>query len=238
MSMLTFLPLFIFLIVLTLVFVPAFSPMLKSKRIGFLAKVNLKWLSGVYCLILLVSLLTFYLLPSDIFSYTDEEFGKLNLDDVDYNTNIIYDALYKGKIEEVEEVNINEQWEFSYSGELLTINMNEDQTSMLVIAERSSELNGKIEATHYTSKAFIQGIDFSDQLHPPTVELDGEELNIKDPESIELKFFKLQKEFVMNQFDPNKKDNQFVMESSVGVNVLYIKIPKDLGLVGNIQYVK
>ncbi|MBM7660210.1 hypothetical protein JOC85_000977 [Bacillus mesophilus] len=237
MSMFSFLPIFILIFILMLVFVPAFSPIIKWKRIGFFSKLNTKWMSGVYCLLLLISFTIFYLLPSDIYSYSDEEFGSLSPNDVEYDTNAIYDALYKGKIEQTEGVNTNETWEFFYSGDQLSINMNEDPTSMLIIAERSDELKGKIEATHYTSKAFIQGLDFSDELHPPYVKLEGETLIIQEPAPLELDYYKLQKEFVITQFDSNKKDHRYIMETSIGVNVLYLKIPKDLEIIGNILYV-
>ncbi|WP_246943634.1 hypothetical protein [Bacillus pinisoli] len=233
----TMIPFLVLLIILVLVFIPAFSPMMRSKRIGFLSMLNFKLLAGIYCLLLLVSLCIFYLLPTDTFSSVDEEFGQVDVEEMDQYRNSIYEALYKGDIEETEGIIKNKQWEFPISGEKLTLTMNEEHSSLLVLAERSNELDGKIVATYYTMKSYIDGISFSEQLNSPTIKLQDDNLVIIDPEPLELHFYKLKKEFPITQFNPDKRE-EYMMETTIGVNVLYVKVPENLEVIGNIQFVE
>jgi hypothetical protein len=229
------LPLIILIIIILLVTITA----KKSTTIQwkYINRTGITWIIGIYVTLLVASVILFYSLPkekfADVRTVSQEKIWAAERGYISF-----YDSAQKGAIHELEGVTRNGEWEFSYTDEKLQLIKGDTVTSIEVFAERKDTNDNKIEVSSYATDLMIEGVVIKDSLKPPGVELSGNNLRIIQPKITELKYAMFDKEFTISQFtsEPNKSV-RYGGNAVMGNQILYLRIPKDLEVLGDIQFV-
>ncbi len=226
MATLGFLPIMIILfIVVGLFFLQRFS---HHRGVRFL-------FSG-YLIILLISLITFYLLPDNRLSKINPFTSSIN-DDVEINK--FYEKAIRGQIEQLEDVKVREKWEFEISGDQLKVSEPEEFYTTYLF-ERKEENDHKVEIFHYASESLVDLLELKDK-HNFTISLEDNVLRMKGPDPIQIKIAAFKKDFVINQFSSSKSNDNYLNSFGhlEGNQVIYIRVPKDIEISSPhyIQYV-
>lgn len=205
---------------------------------------RIKGVFGGYTAILFIALIVFYMLPSENFIYKEKDSQK-NIDNENQVVQDFYDALQKGKVDKVKGVYKNGQWNFNLSENKLTIATSGGEPFALSIyVQRKDTNDNKIEAVHYSTATLLEGVNISDKIIAPEVELKGNQLNVMMPKQQDIQFVKFIEEFTVRQFSKGKKVEDIDYNTTrmiLGTRVLYLRIPKDVQLTFdsnkvNVQY--
>jgi len=121
-------------------------------------------------------------------------------------------------------------YNFNYEGKDLEISIANDEHQIFI--NRKATDDNKIEVYWYPGPIDVNGIDFTSVLKEPIINLNKSKLNIKY-EKQEYSFKQFSKDITINQFY-EKKDNKINNGSmGFGSSMLYIRIPKNLKILGN-----
>lgn len=211
------------------------------KRGRFLQKLNLKLLLGVYGVLLLVAVGLFYFLP------IEESLNKVvenqeELAQAERAGDLLINAASEGKQIEKENIDgvlIKKQWDFPYEGKLLDITQVDEQYSTaFILVERKDVEDEQVEVAQYYTRTILENIELTDDIAPFTIELEEERLTISDTNVIDIDVGKFAKEFTISQFTSRNGIDLFSDENRIrGENVLYIRVPKNVEVEGEVQFV-
>lgn len=130
------------------------------------------------------------------------------------------------------------QWEFSVSSNQ-PLHIASPSESMDVYVERTGDLQNKIDIRYFQSPHIINGIDvmqFIEEDVFPIVTFEDAQLTIREPKRIEKNFYTIQSELPFKQFseESNLSDGAF----RDGERILFIRASEDIELKpdGNITY--
>jgi hypothetical protein len=214
------------------------------KKVPFLQKLNLKWMLIVYGVLLLVAVGLFYVLPNERSSTSNkivdnqEELAK-----VEKARQLLTMAASEGRQiskENIEGVEIKNQWDFTYEGNKLDVTISDEQLGTLfTLVERKNINDDRVEVIQYHTRTIIENLELTDDIRPLTLELVERELTIRDTNTVDIHFGKFDKEFTISQFTEEKGiDDSFIDEDHIWAeNVLYIRVPKDIDVEGDFQFV-
>ncbi|RKL67203.1 hypothetical protein CR203_11890 [Salipaludibacillus neizhouensis] len=186
---------------------------------------GLKWLFLGYLSILVLSVPVAFLLPIE----TESLKGEIAKGDVVHEQDIyIEDALLKGEIEELVDKNKTELWAFDYENDVLNIEQKAEEFYVAVYLEETSEYTEMIEATYFYPRLIVDEWDFSNEVSPIRVELKNNSLNIYEPLSVTINHGEFEMGFPMSQFYGESKMMGRSSSSSMGGQILYLKVPEGL----------
>lgn len=203
----------------------------KKKR--YLSGQKIRFMFGVYLVVLLISVGLFFLIPDE---------GKISEPKVNHNFHYMYDKVMDGHVSAIDQDRITKQWHFDYDGdELMMKAANNDMNGISIFVEKKKENDGKIDVLFYQTPTYVEGIDVTDQVKPPLVDLSSGALSVAKPRLQELKFTSFKQEFSISQFtgeDWFRMGDTFIR----GDHLLYIRVPNDLKIhqdhyIG-VQYIK
>lgn len=190
-----------------------------------------------YVLLLVIASFSSSLLPSN-----DSFAGKAVSNEVieqqkNYEKDI-FPLVESGRIGEVRGAEVREKWTFPLEGKMLSISPMYSEAYIQVFVEHVAELKGQVEAYHYSSRTYMEGVDITERIHPPRLEIEGESLNIYSPASTKVKFFKMGALFPFNQFSGD--GNIYFDDEAVtfGVNFLYLRVPEGTKVTGDVTVVR
>jgi hypothetical protein len=187
------------------------------------------WLISGYAVILLISAVLAPFLPANEVTLKPIDKSKEILE----RGHLLYEAAIEGKIEQVDRRHINKTWSFDYHGQQLSLSTgNADFISSQVFVERKAENDGRIEVTYYKTSSYINGMDISEIENPMRLELADETLMLMDPKKTVLEFYQFEKAFPTAQFTNEGWQVGHHTSFSEGQSILYIKVPKELKLIG------
>lgn len=234
--MLSFVP-----IVIVVIMVIAITSLLvnltkRSSKVLFSGS-RIRWLFVSYLSVLLICAGLSPLLPKGEIIYQ-----KVDVNQLERNSNELYEAAIQGKIEDVDSKYIVKTRNFNYTEKQLNIEVvNEEFLSASIIVERKSTNDGKIEALHYQTGSGLNEITISDLMQPLGMNIDQNTLRLENPAKLKLEFSQFKQAFPINQFTGKSVFND-TNNFYDGTSILYLKIPKDLELTTsyeiNIQYVE
>lgn len=141
-----------------------------------------------------------------------------------------FDALYEGRLEDIDPNFIFRETEIDYPNDQLTIEMghSEDGFGVSIVVERKTVNDDKIDVTYYRTKPNIQGIDDMKDVPPIEMAWTSERLTLTLPKGMEFNLSLFKKEFPISQFygdeEPAQLDPTFMMSNEV----IYLRVPKDL----------
>ncbi len=130
----------------------------------------------------------------------------------------------------VEKYNVK-NYNFNYDGKDLGFVFVNEHNQIFI--DRKTSDDNKIELYWYSGSIIVNGIDFTNILKEPNMKLINNKLNI-EYEKQNYNLTQFSKDVVINQFY-EKKDNEMV--SGLGSSgIIYIKIPKNLKILGDEEY--
>jgi heme/copper-type cytochrome/quinol oxidase subunit 2 len=212
------------------------------KKVPFLQKFNLKWMLSIYGVLLLVAVGLFYVIPIERSSNKIVD-NKDELVKVEKARRLLTMAASEGKQiskENIDGVEIKNQWDFTYGEKQLDVTISEEQLGTLfTLVERKNVNDDRVEVIQYHTRTIIEHLDITDDIRPLTLELVEGELTIRDTNAVDIHFGKFDKEFTISQFTEQKGiEDSFIGEDHIWAeNVLYIRVPKDIDVEGDFQFV-
>ncbi|MHB1652644.1 MAG: hypothetical protein ACYCVD_09245 [Desulfitobacteriaceae bacterium] len=193
----------------------------KSKFTSWKANV---WVAGAYLagLILLVPVLG--LLPIHDFIKPSKDVNQ-TVSQLDPGELFQYAA--QGHLDKQNGVYKNSSRTFKLDGNKLGFAISDAGYNNILI-ERKKVDDGQIEVSTYTTSSFIDGIDFTKQIAPPTVSFQNNTLLIKSDKQQRLDFTRFEADFTLDQFKHINMHGNQRMASNFGWKVLYVRVPQKL----------
>lgn len=214
-----------FVIVIFLVFLLV----LFTKNLGrIIPQRNLPGIMVGYFIILLSCLIVLPMLPKENFPVTVSE--KV-LTEAKRGYIDLQNVAMEGRPEQIEGVIKLKQWDFEFSGNQLEIAGADNNSGVMIIADKKNTNDGKIEVINYATKTILEGIDATNGIKAPQVLLEGNRLKITMPEQYKVEIAKFNKEFVITQLTRN--DRERGMQYVIGAQVLYLRIPQKVEIGDN-----
>lgn len=139
----------------------------------------------------------------------------------------LYELAMEGRPEQVEGAFVLEQWEFSFNGSQINVAERYEYEGGTVIAERKDQADDKIEVINYATKTIVEQFDFSDEMQPHKVNLDGDILKVAAPERHDVNLAMFSGEFVVSQILGESAATEQPI-NMCGSQLLYIRIPADV----------
>lgn len=202
----------------------------------FLNGQNRKRLFLAYAAVLFVSSAVYGFLPKGEYHFEmDGKYDGSKQNDAKNTKGLtehdLFKAIATNKLDELPDILVKETWEFDYDGKQLFV-LGNGGTEIPIIVEKKEADDRKIEITYYLIEPSLNGVDISQLIEKPAVQLKENELHIIQPNAIEVIFRRFEKSGVMRQFSDERGeifDKTFI--HAVGGHLLYLKIPRDLTLV-------
>lgn len=141
-----------------------------------------------------------------------------------------FNAAYEGRLEELEGI-LSKKWRFSVEEEQLELRFPRGEFYTSIYAERVDSLRDEIEVIYYAKPSIVNGIDFSDKIPSPQVELSGHAVHFIAPEPVEIKLISTEKEFTIAQFLEESRDRGYRSPIDLHSNALHLRIPKQMQIV-------
>jgi len=193
----------------------------KRGRYAYTRRVRMVF--GGYLAILIVSLLLNTLLPVKGLNQLE----KVDRKELTSEGIVLYDDALAGQ---VDEKFLREKWNFDYKGEKLSIaSSTATYQSAPIVVERKEQNDGKIEAGFYMTKSSMNGLDITQYVQLPELDLIRDKLLLSNSPINEIRFSQFTNVFAVRQFTG---DRLFSHNSTFeeGQWIFYLKVPKDLKL--------
>jgi uncharacterized protein (UPF0333 family) len=232
-------------ILLIIIIAVIFSTINAIKKASIFRKINVKLVLGLYGLLLLAAAGIFYLLPTEK-SSNEIVSNHEELIQAQRASEQLTHAASGGKQidhENIEGVQVKKSWDIPYEGNKLEIiGEGEQYYTGFTLVKRKDSNDQKVEVTQYSTRTIMQKIDFTNEMKPYTLNIAGDTLSISDPNQVDIKVGKFNHEFTITQFAENRNSKDpfdpFEDEYDVfGENVIYIQVPKDVEVRGDVQFV-
>jgi hypothetical protein len=178
-----------------------------------------KYTFAAYSAILLLSLPLFYLFPKDALVDLGFDPGST------VESEIYREAVFNGKLDQLDGAQMHRQWSFDYPGDGLTITPDSDKVTPQIFVIRTAAGTGEITAVEYRRETFL-----THRLNPYQVALTGNRLNIYGTRHYKFKFKGFDRDFTADQFSEKKKVqyHEWLFHEFEFAQVLYLYIPADV----------
>lgn len=193
----------------------------KGSKIGLGRGKAGKWMLIGYTVLLLLSTVTFFLLP---FENTELE-AKQNDEDWEQKSNEFYDSIHEGNLDQLTEEWLMKEWSFPYEQEKLFINApSNDVNGVNIFVERTAELKNSIEVMYYQTPIVINGYEVEKGYHP-AVNMETTAMVIYPGTTHHLEYKMFGTEFPFNQFSGEGDRWGESTVSHWNGSALYIRVP-------------
>ncbi|MFC4559546.1 hypothetical protein ACFO3D_15205 [Virgibacillus kekensis] len=216
-----FVPILIMLVIVAVIFAVVFSVKRLPKRQSsstYIAKV--KWIFGIYVILLLVAMGIFYLLPDA----TQFVLEKQESDSKNASFNL-YEKAKRGEMDTLPNELVKEKWQYELNAKKLELNTSWNEIPVFV--EASEELNNTVEIIFYQAPVVIEGINFTERINAPVLSFNGNGLTITEPEPAVIDLYTYKNSFVTRQFSGEGWMGNRPVRSQ---EILYLHVPKDVEL--------
>ncbi|MGI8387607.1 hypothetical protein [Robertmurraya sp. P23] len=149
----------------------------------------------------------------------------------------VMNEAFRGTFEEENGLDVVEKWTFPFTSDELGITPINDY-SVQVFIEKSPDIGNEIQVTHYAGKTIVNGMDLTEKRGAVNIEMQGNQLEIKNPSHVGIKLAEISNGFPFQQF--SAEGVEWFSNSSygnIGMDVLYIKAPIGLKIEGEALYV-
>jgi hypothetical protein len=235
----------ILLILLILIVRFAFSNMSK-----YLRRSKMTWMLGAYLVILLSSVVVYYLLPDNSdqapIAITEQDIEQALL--TEHN---IYKAGETGEFANIfssEGVYKNGHWTFQYDGdELFIVDLNTATDGAYMIIEQDPTNRATIEVNSYKTRTIVNGMDLTDKVIEPEVSLSNGSLIFTGLDRVRIETTQFKKDYTLLQFSKQYNQqgyrNDMLRHQTVfGTQLLHIRVPENVQIqektFANVYYIK
>lgn len=179
-----------------------------------------KVLLTTYALLLILAPFIYGLLPKE-----GTEFPRVHEKSLAQNTMKLEQAIYDGRLDEINPEYIREEWQQKYNGKKLKLQQAEEEP-VPVVVERKPDNDGVIEGK-YIASVIYQGMDFSDKVKTILFDLSNDTLKLEEVgDYFEFTGVISERDFALSQFTESR--NIFGEGRIRQVRYIYLRIPKDL----------
>ncbi|WP_430788991.1 hypothetical protein VBD025_02500 [Virgibacillus flavescens] len=210
----------IILLILIVGFVVMINKVVTMKKKKYISGQKIRWVLGIYITVLLISTALYYLIPTNSDSSEDV---------VDRSFPYLSEKIYNGSTDKLDEKFITKQWNLEYDESTLRINGGGSDQGGSVFVKEKSEDDNQIDVFLYQTPSYVEGMEITDKINPPYVNLSSGNLTISNTKETNLEYTTFRSEFTISQFtggDSMNLDNSYTR----GERILIIKIPKGLKL--------
>ncbi|WP_226584708.1 hypothetical protein [Halobacillus litoralis] len=194
----------------------------KKKRAGLQGKAGL-WMLYGYTFILLLSAAAYLLLPMEGVTSASEAEANHGEEQFPY----FYDIFHTGNIEELPDEWVVKQWTLNFDRDELVLEAPENDINVVnIFVEKTSDLEGTIEATFYQTPVSVNGHSVEKQYHP-SIQVQEGTLEIYPSNIVQLRYRMFQTEFPFEQFTGDK-DQRWGQSVTGSDSALYIKVPEHI----------
>lgn len=211
----------IILIILLVVFAIFLTKRNSKKKKKYLSGQKIRVMFGAYFVVLLISVVLVYLIPNEAEPEVNEPTA---------NRSILHNKVLNGNASIIDRDRIAKQWHFDYEeAELMMKAINNDVHGLSIYIGKKKENDGMIDVLLYQTPTYVQGIDVTDQVKAPLIDLSSGTLGIGKPEQQQLTFTSFSQAFPLSQFTG---EDWIGMggRSTRGEHLLYIRVPRDLNI--------
>ncbi len=223
------------IILLILVIAAVVSQLSKSKKKVWIGMKTTRLLLLGYGGLLILLAGAALLLPMKSYS-----FNILSEEEVEQTMKLqdqIMSEAFRGTFEEENGLDVVEKWTFPLTGDELGITPINDYYVQVFI-EKSSDIKNEIQITHYAGKTIVNGMDLTEKRGEVQIEMQGNELEIKNPTHVSITLAEISSGFPFQQFTKEKVELfQSGSYGNIGMDILYIKAPEGLKIEGEALYV-
>lgn len=139
-----------------------------------------------------------------------------------------YELAVKGTLDDEEYVFKQKEWSFDYQAEVLNLKtVNDLPFSAQIVVKKTAAGDGKITASFYRGRTYINQWDVTELTNPAQLSLEGTTLILENPEFLTLEFADFSNVFPVTQFTGGNWFDPGTNFSS-GQDMLYLTIPKDV----------
>ncbi|MEK5444212.1 hypothetical protein [Fredinandcohnia sp. FSL W7-1320] len=186
-----------------------------------------KILLGTYLIILTVSVIVYYCIPS--FKTSENTTQDLSYEQINQ-------AIQQGNIENFEAIKEKEKWEIPFDQDQLNIKPL-DNLNMHTVFDRNETDNNIIEVIYYVANTNFNGYDFYEEIPSPTVSIENNNMLVISPLDYSIRLYSFHNDFVISQFKGggimDEFDNRFNDDKPLNYDFLLIRVPKNLELTGS-----
>jgi hypothetical protein len=223
------------LIVIVLISGVVFVFKSKKKTKSYMGSKKIKWLLGIYVIILFIAgLLSFIVLPGKL--NIREQLSEDEIHKYQQAQDRVYESINNGRFsaDDYKDVLMKKNtYSFQYDQEELKVSfMNEEQVGATVLVEQKKNDDGKLEAVYYTGRFIIDGVDISQLVTAPSIQLEENSLKVGSINMEEIKMAKLSAGLPFNQFSRDARSFSDGHYSYGEAAVLYLKVPKGVMVSG------
>lgn len=223
----------IFLSIVIMFLLIFFLFMSKSKRPLFSGLLS-KYLMLCYCGVLLLSCPAVYVLPPKTLIQTSEDQNQQISQAQDTAARLL-DIAKQGKLDRTPGIHKKADFSFQVAVDKLELVPGGNFDYDILIARKDSD-DGLVQVSSYMTSTFVQGMDVTQNILPPVVNLEGNRLKLNSPEYYTLNYAAFKPDFTAQQFTggfmlsvPEPFGN-----TAFGRNTIYLQIPKNMKIIGNL----
>ncbi|WP_226038047.1 hypothetical protein [Aquibacillus saliphilus] len=195
-------------------------------RINQMSGNKIKWVLSIYGIILLASIVVFFSLPDDEIT----SISQVDSEKIERSNQELYNRAHLGTLEQSKQITVKEKWQFDVKEQFLQVTSNgEENQDIIIFVERKESNDGEIDVVKYATESLVNHGGYQ-------VELNNNKLIVQQPDKMDYHFAIFTNEFSITQFTGEKRLH--FPTSAIEAELLYIRIPKDLELTGEVQFVE
>lgn len=191
---------------------------------------HIRFIVIVYIAINILGLIIYYIMPKRNFAQANTGVNLEQLENM--KTGVVDDIRLLADKNIGDKYNI-ESHSFNYEEKALEVIFKKEDQQVFINRKNSDD--NKIEVYWYPGSMFVDGIDFTSIIKGPNINLTDNKLII-ECEKQRYNFTQFSKDVVINQFYEGENEKDRVINGSFGSGILYIKIPLNLKVLGDVEY--
>ncbi|ANC75622.1 hypothetical protein ABE65_001690 [Fictibacillus phosphorivorans] len=199
---------------------------------------KIRWILGGYTIILAIAtVISLSVLPS--YKNDQKVATAAEMNKIENAQNRAVNNLYSGNLDDLDQAfSEKKKWSFPFNEKSLDIVLTEGETGIMsVFAERKNTNDGEIEASYFVGKSYIDGVDFTNELHPPELLLNGQQLTVNNPTLVTVSFSRFSPGFAYSQFSKGGHFSQENRSSVIGRDFILLKVPNEIEIKGDINWI-
>lgn len=226
------------LLPLVIIFIGVYLFVPKAKKPFLINLIVFKYTFAVYCALLFLATLLVYALPEKDFVQQMQSDKTELTSDAYYFAHRLWDISGQDDPDSSKKLYQNFSEDYTLTGNLIKLDIADDFNGMVWIEQKDFK-DGILEARNYLTPYLIESFDFSSQIRPPEINLNGDILQIKPSGRYSLDFKVFKDNFLTSQFRGSSPGSSFGSNMVSGNEAVHLYIPQGMEVstsYGNIIY--
>jgi len=191
---------------------------------------SIRFIVIAYLAISILAVIIYYIMPKGNFAQANTGVNLEQLENM--KTGVVDDIRLLADKNIGDKYNI-ESHSFNYEEKALEVIFKKEDQQVFINRKNSDD--NKIEVYWYSGSMFVNGMDFANMIKGPSISLVDNKLII-ECEKQRYNFTQFSKDVVINQFYEVKDEKDRVINGIFGSSIIYIKIPLNLKVLGDVEY--